>query len=618
MLKSLIKKNISKGKALITGRQESIISAAFAMMVLLAITKVAGFVKIHLFARLFGASRELDIFWAAFTIPDLIFAVVVGGSINAALIPSFAEMLGGKGSKGEERMQLLFSRIVNVFAVIFVVLGAAVFILAPKICKFMVSNDLGNFGFDPKDFTQGNINQMAQLMRIMVISPVILSISGVLTAGIQVNKRFIIPAIAPLFYNLGIIVGGVVFSEVMNMGVVGLAWGVVLGSVLHLLVQLPMALRMGLRIHPLAGFWGKGVAKVVRLAVPRVFGLIGEQINVLVNTVISMGLIEGSLSAYKFGSSLHLLPVQLLAATISQAALPTLSLEYQGRSKDSGRSGEGSDEKLKIFNRIFLKSLQQILFLILPSVVFILVLRLPIVRLVLGAGEFDWEDTVITSWVLALFCVSIVGQSIISLVVRAYFAMHDTVVPVVVSFIGVIINIVGSIYLTNFFSHYYDWRDFIDAVFNRPEGFMSEFWQDLARWLTTRNSSIAAVGGLALSTGIALMIEVIILLFILNRRLKILSWKDFWQPLIKKILASGIMFSVMYFLFKLWNFNIDTSTVISIVGLFVGVGGVGVVVYFATCFAIDIGEVNFFVELAKKGIFRIRNLSLNGSIVKND
>jgi len=612
LVKNLIQKGLDKGRALLGQKQESIISAAFLMMVLVGLTKIAGFVKLHLFARMFGASRELDVFWAAFTIPDLIFYIVVAGSVNAALIPFFAKKLAGGGGKGggedgvnhsSSQISDLFSQIVNLFSVIFMVAGVLIFIFAPQLCKIIASGGAGGLAFEAGRFIAEDLALMVRLMRIMVISPVILGMSSVFTAGIQVNKRFLVPSLAPLFYNLGIIFGALFFSGVLSMGVTGLAWGVVVGSVLHLLVQIPLAHKLGLTCRPKFSLWSKEIVDIIKLALPRIFGLIGEQINVLVNTVISLGLVEGSLSAYRFGSSIHLLPIQLLGTTISQAALPTMSLEYHD-CKDSG--------ECRSFAHVFTKSLHQILFFIFPAVVFIAVLRLPIVRLVLGAGAFDWEDTVITSWVLALFSFAIIGQAVLSLVARAFYAMQETVLPMLVSFAGVAINITGAILFTNFFSHYYDWRPILSVILERPGGFYDEFWGDMLRWFTTRSSSMAAVGGLALSTGVALVIEVLVLLFFLNKKVKIFSWKGLYQPILRKMFASGVMFFVMYFLYKYWNFSLDTSTVISIAGLFTVVGGVGVLVYFGVSAVIDVTEVNFFVNLVRKGVKSFDRVLHNG------
>ncbi len=570
------------------------------MMILVGMTKVAGFFKLHILARLFGASRQLDIFWSAATLPDLIYWVLIAGSINAALIPVFAKLVNKEDKKSKDSFSLLFSQIINLVILVLTFFAVLIFIFAPGISQFVAGGGLAGITPGGEGFGTEELALMAKLMRIMSISPVIMGVSSVFSSAIQANKRFIIPAIAPLFYNVGIIIGAIVFTGAMNMGIVGLAWGVVLGGALHLFVQLPLAKSLGLEFKATWDFWNKNISKITTLALPRILALLGEQINVVINTIISTRLVEGSLSAYKFGSSLYLLPVQLFGNTIAQAALPTLSLEF----KKCGRN----DKECALFSKTFLRSIQQILFLIFPAVVFILVLRLPIVRLSLGAGRFDWEDTVITSWVLALFSLAIIGQSLHALIMRAFYAMNETVIPLVVSFLGLIVSVSGAFFFTNFFSHYYDWRPILASLLERPTGLYSEFWHDLFRWFSTSNSSIAAVGGLPLSIGIASAVEVLVLIIVLNKKLPVLTWKGLFKPLLRKIFASLVMFWVMYTLYKFWNFGLDTSTVLSIVSLFASIGGVGLAVYLGTCVVIDVEEINFFLDIIKKGVKRVKNI----------
>lgn len=606
MVQTILRNGIERGKHLLGGKQESIISAAFIMMVLLAVTKVVGLAKIHFFASIFGASKELDIFWAAFTVPDIIFNVIVLGSVNAALIPSFAEAL----KKGE--IETLYAGVIRMFLVVFTVLSIGVFVCAPGLARAVSSGGLGDFGFEGGNLSAVDVELLAKLMRLMILSPIILGTSSVITAGLQVQKRFVIPALAPLFYNIGIIIGAVVFASAMGFGIEGLAWGVVLGALLHVAIQVPLASKLGLKINLFGPIFPKGVLSVVKLALPRILGLVGEQISILVNTIISMGLGSGALSAFCFGSSIYLLPVQLFGSTIAQAALPTLSLEYQESEQPTLLDNETASGKknrvLTGFSTTFSRTLQQILFFILPAAVFFVVLRLPIVRLVLEAGAFDWEDTVVTSWVLALFGLALVMNAVSALVVRAFFAMQDTIAPLVVSVICLIVNVVGSIYLTNFFSHYYDWRPFVEAFFEHAGSVTSGIPGEMVRWFTTRNSSLAAVGGLALSAGLAALVEVVVLMVVLNRRVRVLSWKTFWQPLFKKLFAIWVMFVAMYSVYKWWNFRIDTSTVVSIGALFVVVGGIGVALYLWVSLVIEIAEVRFFVRIIRGVYGRVRSV----------
>jgi putative peptidoglycan lipid II flippase len=585
---------LKKGKNLLGKKQEGILSAAFMMMVLLAVTKSVGFFKLHLFARFFGASKELDVFWAAFTIPDIIFNIVAVGSINAALIPLFSEKLGDNGKK----VATFFAKVLNFLVVIFVVLGVLVFIFAPQLSRFISQN---NLGLGSSVFTQEDIELLTMLTRVMIFSPIILGVSSVFSAGIQVNKRFVVPALAPLFYNIGIVTGTIVLVKHLGMGVVGLAWSVWIGTILHLLIQVPLAYKLGLKFKPLFGLFSENVLKAVKLSLPRVFGLIGEQVSIFINTIIAIGLGEGALSAYKYGSSLHLLPIHLIGSTISIAALPTLSIEHNKFMRD-GKSD---------FSKIFVRSLQQILFFIMPAVVFTLVLKLPIVRLLLGAGNFDWTDTVVTSWVLALFVFAIFGESLLGLIVRAFYAMKDTITPVITSVISLGINILGSIFFTNFFSHYYDWRPVLINIREDGRDALVGYSQEIGRWFMTRNSSQSAVGGLALSAGIAVIVNCALLLIVLNRRMKVITWDRFIKPFFKKILASIVMFFTMYYVYRWWNFNLDTSTVLSIIGLFTSVGGLGFFVYLIVSFTIDVREISIFIVLFRKFKEKVKSIKVH-------
>lgn len=591
---------LKKGKKFLGEKQESILSAAFIMMVLLALTKFVGFFKMHIFARFFGASKELDVFWAAFTLPDIIFNIVAVGSINAALIPLFSEKLEGKASetaRGGKNLSTFFARVLNFMILIFVILGILVFIFAPQLSEIIAD---GGFGFADSSFTADDIQLMTKLTRIMIFSPIVLGVSSVYSAGIQTNKRFIIPSLAPLFYNIGIVGGSVILVKYAGMGVEGLAWSVWLGAILHLLIQVPTALKLGLKFNPLEGLYSKTVSKAVKLSLPRVFGLMGEQITILVNTVIAVGLGAGALSSFKYGSSLHLLPIQLIGSTIAIAALPTLSIEYNKLKK-----GEKSD-----FSVILSKSMQQVMFFIMPAVIFTVVLRLPIVRLVLGAGEFSWRATVVTSWVLALFSFAIFGEALLGLIVRAYYAMQDTITPVITSFISLAVNIIGAIYFTNFFSHFYDWRPVLKNLIDHGRDAAVEYGQEFTRWFTTRNSSNAAVGGLALASGVAVVLNCVLLLIILNKRVKVFTWKNFIKPFFKKVLASIFMFIVMYSVYKWWNFSLDTSTGLSILGLFCAVGGIGFVTYFVVAVIMDIREVVIVTELVKRLFKKVKTLKV--------
>ena len=202
-----------------------------------------------------------------------------------------------------------------------------------------------------------------------------------------------------------------------------------------------------------------------------------------------------------------------------------------------------------------------------------LVLRLPIVRLIYGTGAFDWQDTLLTAWCLALLSVSVVGQTVVQILLRAFYALKDTWKPLIAISLGIFVNLLGAYYLTNFFSHYYDWRPILEQVWVQVatangDGVLSvlkSFIADTAHWGTTRGDSDLAVGGLALSLSLAYFVQMFVAAILLNSVKKVLSWKDTIYPALLKIVNMMIMILGMYFVFRLFDFQLDTTRTIYVI-----------------------------------------------------
>lgn len=575
-------------------------------MVILVFSKILGFLKLRLIAQLFGATRELDLFWAAFAIPDTLFNIIIAGSINAAIIPVFSKVLN---KKGDLHLAKLFYRLNILFFLCIIFLSIIAFIFANQIGSILVGKGLG-IGLlqTAEDITMTDVNFLAWLIRIMLLSPIFLGISSLLSAYLQIYKKFFVTALAPLIYNIIVIVVALSFVRQGGMGVEGIAWATVLGSVFHLISQIPAFVKLfkkqtlftkNLFVEMKGKLFGakedlQEIFSVVRLAVPRIIGVVGEQINVFINTLISFTLSGGALSAYKFAFSLHLFPVQIIGGAMSLVALPNLSEAF-------------AQGKMKIFREIYNKSVQKALFLILPMVGIILVLRLPIVRLAYGVGEFDWWATIITSWCLFLLSFAVLGQVVASLSLRAFYAIHETRLPLLVIFFTIILNILGSYYFTNFFSHYFDWRPLVAEIGNggTVEALKSLF-AEMSSWFTTRNFSDAAVGGLALSTSVSFMFEAILYVIILNKKAKVISWNESVKPFLKKILSTFLMILVMYFAFRLTDFNLDTTRTINVALILFTTTLLGLAVYILCCKVFRVQELSLAIGYSKT-IYRYMN-----------
>ncbi len=569
------------------------------IMIVLVFSKILGFLKLRLIAQLFGASRELDLFWAAFTIPDTLFNIIIAGSINAAIIPVFSKVLN---KKGDVDLARLFYRLNILFMAFIVFFSFLAFVFANQIGALLVGQNIG-IGIlqTAEDITQADIKFLGWLIRIMLLSPIFLGLSSLLSGYLQVYKRFFITAVAPLVYNIVVIIVALMLVNNIGMGVEGIAWATVLGSVFHFISQMPAFVKLykektlftkNLYEEMKGKLFGvkediQEVFGVVRLAIPRIIGVVGEQINVFINTFISFTLSGGALSAYRFAFSLHLFPVQIIGGAMSLVALPNLAEAF-------------AKGKMKIFREIYNKSVQKALFLILPMVGIILVLRLPIVRLAYGVGEFDWWATVITSWCLFLLSFAVVGQVVASLSLRAFYAIHETKLPLIIILLTIILNIFGSYYFTNFFSHYFDWRPLVAQLGNggtleASRALMSE----MSSWFTTRSVSDAAVGGLALSTSVSFVFEASLYIILLNKKVKVISWEQSVKPFIKKIISTFLMVLVMYLAFRLTDFNLDTTKTINVLLIFLTTTLLGLAVYILSCKILKVQELSLLVGYSK-------------------
>jgi putative peptidoglycan lipid II flippase len=563
-------------------------NTVFYVILLLLLTKVLGFLKLRTIAQLFGVSHELDIFWAAFTIPDMLFMVLVAGSINAAVIPIFSDILH---KDGKENLNKFFNHLTLIIAWFCTLIALLFFIFTPQLTTFLIESSFSeNILNYAGRITEADYDLFVRLTRIMLISPVLLGISSLITGYLQVRKQFFVTSLAPLFYNLAMIVGSVVLVVFFNMGVEGIAISVITGSLLHLLVQLPKLKefydeRFKVDKNTFVEAFNSTQAKLaLKLAIPRTIGILGEQINVVFNTLISFSLAAGALSAYKFAFSLHMFPINIIGSAVAQVALPDLA--------------ENCDDQKKFCN-VLNRSIQISLFLIFPIVAILIVLRLPLVRLAYGTGAFDWRATILTAWCLVLLSFSVLGQTVVQILLRAFYALKETWLPLIAITVGIVVNILLAFLFTNFFSHYYDWRPILEQMFlqiaeaNGTEflNVLRSFFTDVVRWSTQRGDSDMAVGGLSLSLSIAYVVEMVLLSFLLNSKKKILTWKESLFPTIKKLLNTGLMCIGMYFVFKLFDFQLDTTRTISIVVLTIITTLYGLISYWLGCKVFGIREI---------------------------
>src|SRR3989338_6216595 len=342
---------------LLNKKSNSILIAGIVIGVGGILSRVLGLVRDRIFAYQFGAGIELDIYYAAFRIPDFIYAVLIMGAVSAAFIPVFSGLL---------KNNVLFEE--------------------EKIKENSEAHKLGVGILNIFTFGVGIIS-LILFTRVMLIQPILLSASTIITGMLHSFNRFIITSLSPVMYNLGIIIGAVFFTPVF--GVFGLAYGVILGALLHFAIQIPALIEIGFKWRPWFNFNLKNTKLVFKLMLPRAFGIMGHQINFIVITAIASTLAIGSIAIFNFANNIQYVPVSLIGITLATAAFPTLSKKF---------SNEHKQEFLITFTTVF----KNILFLGLPLSILFIILRAQIVRVILGTGRFDWQDTQLTAAALGI------------------------------------------------------------------------------------------------------------------------------------------------------------------------------------------------------------------------
>lgn len=406
MVQTLIKRS----KDLLKTEHKSILSAAVIIGFSYLASALLGLVRNHLLAARFfgGMEADLDVYFAAFIIPDTIFQLLVVGAISAAFIPVFQE----QALKSKEKAHELANAALSTFCLLLGVFTIILIIFARPVAGVIAN------------FPPPKLDLMANLIRLMSLAQLLFALSAFLTGILQSQRRFLIPAIAPLLYNLGTITGIILLSG--QFGIYSAAFGVVFGAFLHAAIQFPLARHLGYAPRPSLKFNHPGVISMIKLMPPRTIALGLDQIERWVAVNLASLLTAGSLSIFNFARQLYALPISLFGVSLSQASFPTLS-------------DEASHEDKNKFKETLGKSMAQIFFFALPASVLILVLRIPLVRLAFGARNFPWEATLLTARVLAILSLSITPLAVTQVLTRAFHALKNTRTPLYVGAITMVI-----------------------------------------------------------------------------------------------------------------------------------------------------------------------------------
>lgn len=366
------------------------------------VSSLLGLLRDRFLASTFGAGAELDIYYAAFRIPDFLYTVSILFIASTAIIPVFLDVL----VKNEERAREIIHALLTIFLLFMGVVLGIVYLALPNILPFLVP------GFGGEDSARA-----VEVSRILLLSPLFLGLSHLLSSVTQTFKRFFIYALSPLFYNMGII-GGIIFL-VPRFGLSGLAVGVVVGAFLHMAIQLPSIIRLG---FPL-GFtfvFPREIKDILMISFPRTIGLVAMQLTFIAITAIASTIGVGSIAVFNLSYNLQSIPLSVIGLSYSIAAFPTMAELVIKKDR-------------KVFFDHLGMAARHIMFWTMPLSILFLVLRAHIVRIILGAGAFGWVDTRLTAASLALFSFGIVAQSLVALFVRSFYALGRTTAPVVLN-----------------------------------------------------------------------------------------------------------------------------------------------------------------------------------------
>ncbi|MBI5034461.1 MAG: murein biosynthesis integral membrane protein MurJ [Chloroflexi bacterium] len=378
-------------------------------------SKVLGLVREIVIARTFGTSGDLDALFAATTFSDLLFSVIAGGAIASIFIPVFSGYLVADDAARQKGWQFASAVVNDIFLVvaIFSFLGAV--FAAPITDNFLAP------GFPPERRTL-----TADLLRLVLISTTIFGVSGMVTSILHAHNHFVLPALAPSLYNIGIIAGALWLAP--RWGIFGLAYGIVIGSALHLTVQIPGLLRYGARYFPTLGLRQTGLHHLLHLLGPRVITMLVVRLTWIAMTNFASRLGEGSISAITYAYSIWQFPESLIGTAIALAAFPRLS----------AHAAQSKSIELRTTYR---SALFLILLLAIPATIALMLFPRPIVSLLLQRGAFSSASTELVATVLQFFALSVIGESVLELTARIFYAQRDARTPMVVAIISMIARI---------------------------------------------------------------------------------------------------------------------------------------------------------------------------------
>lgn len=410
--------------------------AALVLAVSSAFSAGFGVLRDRMLAGHFGAGRSLDIYYAAFKVPDFFYIVLLSIVSVNALMPIFLE----KAANSKEEAKKFLDEIASFFLLAIFILAVAAYFLVPYLS-----------GIVAPGFSAESKKELVLLSRILLLSPILLGFSNLFSSAIQSYNMFIVYALSPIVYNVGIIFGIIFLYPILGMS--GIVWGVVGGAAAHAAIQIPALLKIGAFPFPVWRINFVRVWQVAKLSLPRTLGLGLNQIILVFITAAGSLLSAGSIAVFNLSFNLQSVPLSVIGLSYSVAAFPTLAKLFV------------NNKKGEFLNQTTV-AVRQIIFWSIPAAMLIIVLRAQFVRVILGASDrFDWQDTRLTAAAMAIFTLSVVAQSLVALFARAFYAAGKTWRPIIINLVSALIIVIAAPLIIKMFGHYDFILSFFEIVF---------------------------------------------------------------------------------------------------------------------------------------------------------
>lgn len=449
----------------------SIGGATSIVLITSLLSYIVGLLRDKMIAFNFGASQATDVYTASFIIPDMLFNLFIAGALMAAFMPIFSEYL----CKDEEEAHKIANTMLTSATLLITTLAVLAFIFMRPIVDIFFSN-----------IDEASKIDIINMTRLMLPSAILFAISNTLGNVLMTYKHFLSYSISPILYNLGIIIGIVLLNE--RLGIYSAATGVLIGAALHCVIRVIDTMNTKYRYKPALNIKSPAFKRIVKLMIPRSISLIAWQINLYLYALIGMQISEGGWAAFNFARNIQSLPVSMFGIAFATATFPYLS------------EAINNDDK-KGFTIHIQNTVQRILFLTIPAMIGIMILSKDIVNIILSGGQFNEDAATKTAILLLFFSISIPFESLTQIFARSYYALKNTITPMIISLSGM--SIIAAI------------TYFIAPKFG-------------IQWFT-----------IGFSTGF--IIIVLLQIILLSKHLKGFEFKRFFTTTLKTIIATGIM-----------------------------------------------------------------------------